>query len=185
MQRQPASYRALAAYLRQGGIIAYPTESCYGFGCNPFHYPAVKRLLRLKQRPQHKGLILIADNYQQLKHLIRPLNLVQQQQLIALGQQVTTCLMPSLANTPRTLRGKHNSIAIRMTAFPFAKQLCKGIGSALVSTSANLAGKRSIKTYHECMRQFGTQVKVLNGRIGKRKKPSTIKVWGQDKTIRS
>ena len=55
-----ADTRGLRHYLRSGGVIAYPTESCYGLGCAPDNYRAVQRLLAIKGRPERKGLILIA-----------------------------------------------------------------------------------------------------------------------------
>jgi tRNA A37 threonylcarbamoyladenosine synthetase subunit TsaC/SUA5/YrdC len=55
--------RRIAAHLRRGGLIAYPTESCYGLGCDPDNRTAVLRLLKLKRRPQRKGLILIAAHH--------------------------------------------------------------------------------------------------------------------------
>ncbi len=145
---------------------------------------AVKRLLRLKRRPQSKGLILIAASYQQLRHLIQPLNKQDQQRLLNAGTQATTYLMPAHHNTPRWLTGKHPLLAIRLTAFPSAKALCRYTGMALVSTSANLSGKRAITRYADCVRQFGQQVLVVPGRTGKHKKPSTIRRWGDEKIIR-
>ncbi len=56
-----------AQIIRRGGLVAYPTESCYGIGCDPLNARAVRRLLSLKQRPGHKGLILIASNTRQLQ----------------------------------------------------------------------------------------------------------------------
>ena len=52
--------RNIAAHLRRGGLLAYPTEYCYGLGCDPRNRVAVQKLLKLKRRPQKKGLILIA-----------------------------------------------------------------------------------------------------------------------------
>ena len=46
--------------LEAGGVIAYPTEAVWGLGCDPFDRAAVLRLLDIKQRPMHKGLIVIA-----------------------------------------------------------------------------------------------------------------------------
>ncbi|PIV92212.1 MAG: tRNA threonylcarbamoyladenosine biosynthesis protein RimN, partial [Gallionellales bacterium CG17_big_fil_post_rev_8_21_14_2_50_54_146] len=60
MQRIRVSLRRVAAHLKAGGLIGYPTESCYGLGCDPVHRAAVLRLLKLKQRQQRKGLIIIA-----------------------------------------------------------------------------------------------------------------------------
>ena len=51
---------AAAALLARGGVLAYPTEGVWGLGCDPFDAAAVQRLFEVKQRPQAKGLILIA-----------------------------------------------------------------------------------------------------------------------------
>ena len=73
---------------------------------------------------------------------------------------------------------------MRLTAHPFARQLCRSAGSALVSTSANRSGQRPAKTYAQCRRLFGRKVWVLPGRVGKRKKPSTIRAWADGQIIR-
>ena len=105
MFRHSASYRRIAAHLRRGGLIAYPTESCYGLGCDPDNRIAVQRLLKLKQRPQHKGLILIAASYRQVARYLQPITPAQQQQLKIAGAQAITYLMPALHSAPRWLRG--------------------------------------------------------------------------------
>lgn len=177
--------RTLAAYLRRGGLIAYPTEYCFGLGCDPRNRNAVKRLLKLKARPQHKGLILIAGQYAQLTPYIKPLAPAEQNRLREDGAQAITYLMPVKPHTPRWLRGLHNTLAVRITAHPGAAALCNRLNMALVSTSANRSGAQPLRTYKECERQFGNAVKVLPGRVGKRKKPSTIRAWDDGKIVRN
>ncbi len=184
MERLGVPARALAAHLRRGGLVAYPTESCYGLGCDPDNRVAVQRLLKLKQRPQHKGLILIAAGYRQVARYLQPLTPAQQQQLIAAGAQAITFLMPARHSAPRWLRGSHDTLAVRLTAHPQAARLCRGVNSALVSTSANRSGQRPAKTYAQCQHLFGRKVWVLPGRVGKRKKPSTIRAWADGQIIR-
>ncbi len=184
MFRHSPSYRHIAAYLRRGGLIAYPTESCYGLGCDPDNRTAVQRLLKLKQRPQHKGLILIAASYRQVTRYLQPLTPAQQRQLHEAGAQAITYLMPAIHSAPRWLRGAHDTLAVRLTAHRQAAQLCRGVDSALVSTSANRSGQRAAKTYAQCRRLFGPKVWVLPGRVGKRKKPSTIHMWANGQIIR-
>ncbi len=176
--------RALAAHLKRGGVIAYPTESCYGLGCDPSNRRAVQRILKLKQRPQRKGLILIASSYRQVARYIRPLTPAEQAKLRADGAQAVTYLMPVKPSCPRWLRGKHDTLAVRMTAHPYARNLCRSANSALVSTSANRGGLRPAKTYAECQRMFGKSVWVLRGRVGKRKQPSTIRAWVGGRIVR-
>ena len=185
MIRLGASYRSVAAHLRRGGLIAYPTESCYGLGCDPDNRVAVLRLLRLKQRPQRKGLILIASSYRQVARYLQPLTPAEQAKMKNDGAQAVTYLMPALHSAPRWLRGAHDTLAVRLTAHAEAARLCRGMNNALVSTSANRSGQRPAKTYAECLRLFGKKVWVLPGRVGKNKKPSTIRTWVDGKIIRS
>ena len=184
MFRHSVSARRIAAHLRRGGLIAYPTESCYGLGCDPDNRAAVLRLLKLKQRPQHKGLILIAASYRQVARYLQPLPAAQQRQLQEAGAQAITYLMPARHSAPRWLRGAHDTLAVRLTAHRQAAQLCRNANSALVSTSANRSGQRPAKTYAQCRRLFGRKVWVLPGRVGKRKKPSTIRAWADGQIIR-
>ncbi len=184
MHRIPYPARRIAAHLRRGGLIAYPTESCYGLGCDPDNRSAVLRLLKLKQRPQRKGLIVIAESYRQVARYLRPLDAAEQQRLREGGAQAVTWLVPAHHSAPRWLRGAHDTLAVRITAHRQAAQLCRGVGNALVSTSANRSGQHPARTYAQCRRLFGRKVWVLPGRVGKRKKPSTIRAWSDGKTIR-
>ena len=103
--RLNVSPRALAAHLKRGGLIAYPTESCYGLGCDPRSRRAVQRILKLKQRPQRKGLILIAANYRQVARYLQPLTMEQQQRLKDDGARAITYLMPVKPSCPRWRSG--------------------------------------------------------------------------------
>ncbi len=174
----------MAAHLKRGGLIAYPTESCYGLGCDPANRQAVLRLLRLKRRPQGKGLILIASRFRQVARYVWSLTPTEQAKLQNDQAQAVTYLLPARPSCPRWLRGRHDTLAVRHTAHPFARQLCRNAGSALVSTSANRNGQRPAKTYAECQRLFGKAAWVLRGRVGKRKQPSTIRAWTDGKIIR-
>jgi L-threonylcarbamoyladenylate synthase len=184
LQRSAISSRRLVSYLKRGGLIAYPTESCFGLGCDPTNRKAVQRILKLKQRPQRKGLILIASDYRQVARYLQPLSPAEQNKLNNDGTQAVTYLMPVRHSAPRWLRGEHETLAVRLTAHPFAKQLSRNAGSAMVSTSANRSGQRPAKTWAECQRLFGKKVWVLRGRVGKRKQPSTIRAWSDGKIIR-
>lgn len=113
--------RSLAAFLKRGGVIAYPTESCYGLGCDPRNRRAVLRILKLKQRPQKKGLILIASQYSQIVRYLNPLAQAEQRRLQQDGAQAVTYLVPAQPSCPRWLRGEHDTLAVRLTAHPFAK----------------------------------------------------------------
>ncbi len=168
--------RGLRHYLRSGGVIAYPTESIFGLGCDPQNRQAVQRILRIKQRPQHKGLILLAHDFSAIQRYLAPLTAAQISQMNKSwqGKKPHTWLVPSAKNCPKWLTGKHSTIAVRITSHRFSKQLCKQIGMALVSTSANKSGHQPAKTSRECYRLFSGQLRILPGMTAGNKKPSTI-----------
>ncbi len=165
-------------------VIAYPTESCYGLGCDPRSRPAVLRLLRLKRRPQAKGLILIASAPEQLRRYVEPAALRRALETGYWPGPVTLLLAAS-RRCPPWLKGRHTTLAVRYTAHPAAARLCSELGTALVSTSANRAGQRTLKQARQVMRLFGEQVRVMRGRIGKAKRPSVIRDLATGRILRS
>jgi L-threonylcarbamoyladenylate synthase len=163
----------LRAYLKRGGLIAYPTESCFGLGCDPLNSRAVRKLARLKGRPLGRGLILIADCFERFRHLVQPLDADDLSRVTATWPGPVTWILPARRRAP-WLRGGKPGLAVRVTAHPPAARLCHELRTALVSTSANKSGGHPVKTARECRKIFGAQVWVLGGRIGDRKRPSTL-----------
>ena len=164
----------LRAHLARGGLIAYATESCFGLGCDPRSRRAVERLLRLKGRPRSKGLILIGSEAAQFRRYIAPMPEGLRARLSEWWPGPVTLLLPVSRACPPWLKGRHPKLAVRVTAHAGAARLCQRLGMALVSTSANRSGHKSLKTVAACRRAFGSQVLALPGRIGARKRPSTI-----------
>lgn len=164
------------AHLKQGGVIAYPTEGVFGLSCDPTNLDAVKRLLQLKNRPSHKGLILIASEWRQLQPFAKSLTDEQMATVMATWPGPVTWLVPAAANTPRLLTGEHTTIAVRITAHPLAAELCKIFGGALVSTSANRNNLTPCMTAEEVSATFAAELDfVLEGPTGGLTGPTTIR----------
>ncbi len=164
---------ALCAHFRRGGLIAYPTESCYGLGCDPLNPRAVRHLARLKRRPASRGLILIADRFERFRPFVLPLGEADMSRVMATWPGPVSWILPARRRAA-WLRGGNPGLAVRVTAHPPAAKLCRDLESALVSTSANKSGGHPAKTARECRKMFGARVWVLAGRIGTRKRPSTL-----------
>ncbi len=165
---------AAARHLRRGGLIAYPTESCYGLGCDPRNPNALKRLIRLKGRSAAKGLLLIAHHFKQFAPFIRPLSAADQMKMQRNWPGPVTWVVPASPACSPLLTGGRATIALRVTAHPVAARLCRELGMALVSTSANKSGRKPAQTAAQCRRIFGSRVRVIDGRIGTRRRPSTL-----------
>ncbi|MEW5965600.1 MAG: Sua5/YciO/YrdC/YwlC family protein [Pseudomonadota bacterium] len=164
----------LRAHLRRGGLVAYPTESCYGLGCDPRNVRALKRLVALKGRSAAKGMLLISDSFKRLAPFVGALKAADRARMAKTWPGPVTWVVPAASACPALLTGGRPTIAVRVTAHAGAARLCRELGMALVSTSANKTGQKPAKTASECRRIFGSRVRVLAGRIGARKRPSTL-----------
>ena len=161
-----------AHVLKQGGIVAYATEYCFGLGCDPFNRDAVLRLLRLKQRAVKKGLIVLAADTEQLTPYVTAVP----EHVRASWPGPHTWLLPVKANVPGWVTGKHDKIAVRVTAHPQAAALCRLAGMAIISTSANRGGETPARTDREVVRGFGKLVDyILPGSVGNAPAPTPIR----------
>jgi len=164
------------SHLRRGGVVAYPTEAVFGLGCDPHNRAAVQRILRIKRRPWHKGLILIAADFAQLRPYVLPLNDEQWTQIQASWPGPVTWLLPARPGVSRLLCGRHATLAVRVTAHKPTIALCRAFGGAVVSTSANRSGRPPACTAQALRRQLGRDVDyILPGRLGNAQRPSEIR----------
>jgi len=172
----PWKLREAARCIRQGGLIAYPTEAVYGLGCDPLNRDAIERLLRLKNRPLEKGLILIAANFEQLLPFVRPLQSNLMQPVFDSWPGPNTWLLPARASTPAWLTGAHDSLAVRVTAHPIASALCRACHSPLVSTSANLSNHPPARQALRVRLTIPAGIDcILNGPLGELERPTRIR----------
>jgi len=173
-----------ARTINEGGVVAYPTESCYGLGCDPRCKDAVQRVLRFKRRPYTKGLILIAAVPSQLAPYLKTNPI-----LIAKAAQSwpgpTTWLLPAGDWVPAWLRGDHQTIAVRVTHHRLANALCRKSRRAIVSTSANRQSRPPAKSAQEVTTEFGDELDyILEGPIGGLRQPTKIIHAETDEIIR-
>lgn len=182
-------YRAVsnaAAALRHSGVIAYPTETVWGLGCDPFNTQAVTSLLALKHRPWQKGLILIGADYAQLAPYIQPVAAARMRRIQASWPGPNTWIFPAAAGVPRIVRGQHRTIAIRVTSHPLAAALCRAFGGPIISTSANRSGVAATRSATVARRYFTNQVDYfLAGCAGPHLQPSIIRDAATGRVIRS
>ena len=158
-----------------GGIIAYPTESVFGLGCNPFSENAVKKLLLIKKRSIEKGLILIASHIQQVLPLIKPIESNDLARALKTWPGHHTWIFPKSNLVPFWISGQYDSIAIRVSSHPVVTRLCQKLNSPLVSTSANKSNHDTLDTLEEIHSVFGNNIDYyLDAPVGKESKPSTI-----------
>lgn len=162
--------------LRAGGIIAYPTEAVWGVGCDPFCETAVEHLLQLKQRDWRKGVILVAADTAQLQSYLHGLDEAYLKTLMMSWPGPNTWLVPNNGIAPDWITGGRDTLALRVSAHPVVSALCKKFGGAIVSTSANPAGKPAARRLQDVRRYFSNQLDVVvPGALGGLQNPTGIR----------
>lgn len=173
--------RALAA----GGVIAYPTEGVWGLGCEPLNTQAVERLFRLKRRPAHKGVILIAGEFAQISPFLAHVPKPSLKPVLATWPGPVTWVLPAEPWVPDHLTGGRRTLAVRVTAHPVARALCRAYGGPIVSTSANVSTRPPARTALEVMRRFGDGVDyILPGATGGLRGPTPIRDFATGAQVR-
>lgn len=176
--------RFAAHQVRHGGVIAYPTDTVYGLGCDPLNEHALNVLNMLKHRPAGKGLILIASQLEQLDDYIELDDAALRQRLPGTSTP-TSWIVPAKNHLPAALTGHNDSIAVRITQSPVVKGLCEHLGHPLVSTSANPAGMPPARNSLQLHRWFHHQLDciLIDDDVGCGK-PSTVKHINNQKIVR-
>ena len=158
----------------EGAVFAYPTEAVFGLGCNIDNKNSINKILNLKKRDASKGLIVISDNIEKVRNLISDdyFKLFVQSSSTAIP---TTWLYPASSIVLPEVTGGSNKIAIRITRHEASRNLCKLLNSPIISTSANIAGKKPMLKIDETLDFFGNNIDyVINDKIGESTKPSRI-----------
>ena len=171
-----------AQCLRDGGLVAYPTEAVYGLGCDPANEAAARQLLALKGRPVEAGLILIADDFARFEPFIDPQESMLTEQVMATWPGPVTWLFPRSETAPGWLTGEYQTIAIRVTDHPVCRALCAAFEGAIVSTSANPRQGAPAISAEQVEAYFGSALcGTVGGELGKQSRPSEIRdlVTGQ------
>lgn len=173
-----AQLPSAADALRQGDVIAYPTEAVFGLGCDPHNRAAFERIFELKQRPSSQGVLLIASDFAQITHYVDmtkvPPGVLAQVRASWPGP--FTWVFPRSAEVPEWVAGAHEGIALRVTAHDPAAALCRAFGGALVSTSANPHGQPPARDQATLATYFGDALDgVLVAHLGDATRPTTIR----------
>jgi len=171
---QPALQAAVDA-LRAGAIIAYPTESVYGLGCDPLNESALQNLIALKRRDAGSGLIVIASDYAQIERFIAPHDEHLKRLLCEPVSTPTTWVVDAAEALSPLLTGGRTTLAVRITEHPVAAAICHLFGGPITSTSANSSGQPPARSAADVRTRFPRGIDlVVDGSTGKLDRPTKI-----------
>ena len=161
--------------LREGGVLAYPTEGVFGLGCDPDDRVAFERIFAMKRRPPEQGVLLIAADFEQVRGWIGDAPEAALERARAAWPGAHTFIFPRSPRVPEWIAGGHAGVALRVTAHPPAAALCRAFGGPIVSTSANRHGEAPARSAQEVEALFGDALDgVLDAPLGGLERPTPI-----------
>ena len=171
-----AAIPAVAAHLRQGGLLAHPTETVYGLGSRP-EATQLQMLAELKTRNPEKPFILLVSSREMAEDLGLAFNEAAAGLAAAFWPGPLTLVLPATGSKlPVELRGTEGGIAVRWTSHAGMERLIQEVGHPIASTSANPSGRPPAVDISAVQRYFGDVPKLLaldGGALGKAV-PSTV-----------
>jgi len=138
-----------AAALRDGDIVAYPTETVYGLGVNPFNAEAMERLFAAKGRDRDQAVLLIVADDTQLDRVAAEISPRARAFMNAFWPGPLSLLLPRHPALPETIAPGKAKICVRCPGSAWARSLCMQFGGAITSTSANRSGEPPVTDLHQ------------------------------------
>ena len=134
--------------IQNGGIILYPTDTVWGIGCDATNAEAVAKIYQLKQRAETQSMICLMNGEKMMYTVFKDIPDVAWQ-LIDLSEKPTTIILDNPRNVAHNIIASDKSLGIRMVKEPFCFKLMERMKKPLVSTSANLSGQPTPKSFKE------------------------------------
>ena len=149
-------YRLAAHIIHRGGVIACPTDTIYGLACSPFDIDAVNRIMEIKRRAANKNFILLASSIDQAEALITISDEERTRMLDV--TRPTSWVASARDDTPGWLLDNNGAVTIRVSSHANVTRLCDTIGHAVISTSANISGRRPAANVMQLHQSFHGKV---------------------------
>ncbi|GGK54059.1 MULTISPECIES: L-threonylcarbamoyladenylate synthase [Flavobacteriaceae] len=134
--------------LQQDKVLLYPTDTVWGIGCDATSEPAVKKIYNIKQRAESKSLIILVDSVEMLQHYVPTISnkIIK---LLTTTSKPTTIIYNKPKGLAKNVVAADNTVAIRIVQNKFCQELIAQFGKPIVSTSANVSGNETPKSFKE------------------------------------
>ena len=161
--------------LKLGGLIIYPTDTVWGLGCDATNYEAVEKLFKFKNRDDQKTMICLVNDLNMLNYYVEEIPEAAYS-ILDYATKPTTLIYDNPLRVSENLIAADNTLAIRMVKEGFCADLLKRFKKPIVSTSANISGKPTPKSFQEIEDYIlkGVDYVVNLERSNKASKPSSI-----------
>lgn len=134
--------------IKNGGIILYPTDTVWGIGCDATNPQAVAKIYQLKQRDDSKSMIVLMNGEKMMYNVFREIPDVAWE-ILDLSEKPTTLILDQPKNVAPNIIAEDKTLGIRLVKEPFCYKLMERMKKPLVSTSANISGQPTPKSFKE------------------------------------
>ncbi len=159
--------------LLQGGVIAFPTDTFYGLGVDPFNQDAVDKIFRLKRRNKNKPLLLLVSSREQLESLVKGVTPAHSILMQVFWPGRLSLLFEPRSKIPRNLSA--GRIGIRLPVNTMTRDLISALGQPITAPSANIEGETPPTTAKQVDQSLGKSLDlIIDGGTCPGGEPSTI-----------
>ena len=134
--------------LNRGGVMLYPTDTVWGIGCDATNSAAIERIYAIKKRSETQAMLTLVDSVDMLADYVEEIPEVAVQ-LMKEATRPLSIIYPTAKNLAANLIGNNGSIGIRIVQEAFCQKLIGAFGKPIVSTSANVSGEPTPRTFDE------------------------------------
>jgi L-threonylcarbamoyladenylate synthase len=161
--------------LRSGGVIVFPTDTFYGLGGDGFSPAAIRRIFNLKSRDASRPLLVLVSDLEMVRRLARDIPPVFWKIAEEFWPGPLTIALRASAAVPGELLGGGESLAVRLPAVPWLRELVREAGIPVIATSANISGEGEISAAARAQRIFDGRVElIVDGGMTPGGAPSTV-----------
>ncbi|MGQ0556272.1 MAG: L-threonylcarbamoyladenylate synthase [Nitrospiraceae bacterium] len=153
--------RQAGRIIKAGGLVAFPTETVYGLGCDAMNADAAAKVFEAKQRPQFDPLIVHIADHKQLEIVVGSLPSLGQRLIDVFWPGPLTLVLPKQPVIPDLITAGLSTVAVRMPNHPVAQSLIREADTPIAAPSANLFGYVSPTTAQHVADGLGTRVDLI------------------------
>ncbi len=148
--------------LKQGGVIAFVTDTVWGIGCLPNNRKGVEKIYNIKKRDKTKPLILMSDKKENLYRYVKNIPVNAKSLMEKYFPGALTVILERSEETPGYITSNKSTVGVRVPANKTFQKLCSLIeGNVLATTSANISGQSPALTYKGVLKSLGEQVDIV------------------------
>jgi len=153
--------REAVTILKNGGVVAYPTDTVYGLGACMTDFNAVDRIFQVKGRPKGMALPVLLADLKQIEEIVTDFTPAARRLAGEFFPGALTIILPKNDGVPDIITGGGKTIAFRIPNHPVPLAIVKGLGKPIVGTSANLSGHPSGLTAAAVREQIGDKIDMV------------------------